>query len=240
MTDSKNESENDLENGVDKGADVRVNENSESQDAEKEVSSQDAPAEDNNDRLDPIDEAVDQIEQEENVSEKGAEPEEEAEVEKEQLAEEIPTKTAETSGQQSAPVVIKSRSGIAWFALLLALVACGLSGYIVWHQFTVGQAQTSELGESKQRLDSIGSTLSQQEQQLSLLEQQLSGTVQLLEQSEASSGEQVETVRAELKVAQQLLDSHARRIAFSKQRPPPMTGVSLKWIIYCGLPISVS
>lgn len=109
-------------------------------------------------------------------------------------------------------VVKRSGAGLSWLALLLALVASGLSGYIFWQQTTQGQARATEIGNNQLQLTSMSSTLSQQESQVSTIDQRVSDAIAKIDQSKKSTASEINSMRLELKSAQQLLDSHARRL----------------------------
>lgn len=105
-----------------------------------------------------------------------------------------------------------SGAGLSWLALLLAFGASGLSGYLFWQQTTQGQTRATEIGNNQLQLTSMSSSLSQQESQISTIDQRVSGAIAKIDQSKKSTVSEIDSMRAELKSAQQLLDSHARRL----------------------------
>lgn len=116
------------------------------------------------------------------------------------------------SGAAVAPVVVKARSGVAWLALLLALIACGGTGYLLWQYLTTGQAQIASLQESQLKFESMNTSLGVQESGLEKLNQQVASISGEIGQSESDSRKRIGELREELALAQQLLDSHARRL----------------------------
>jgi len=181
---------------------------SDSDDTNKIVDGDDASHSNGAERQDPIDEAVEQelddeaadIEHEDTQS---SDEESQADDALEQDAE--PVKAEENTKKSSG-------AGLAWFALLLAIAASGLSGYMFWQQTTSGQARATAIDNNQLQLSSMKSSLTQQESQISTVEQRINNAIAEVEAAKTNAASDIETMRKEVKAAQQLLDSHARRL----------------------------
>ncbi len=150
-------------------------------------------------RADPIDQAV----------------EEQADVggEEEALAEQAEaSQVASTEAGEREAQPAKSRSGLAWFALLLAIIACGISGYIAWQQYLGTQMQTSGLADNAAQIASLGGALTQQEKNLASLDGRISQASAKSEERVANANAKVVMLENALAETQQRLDSHSRRL----------------------------
>lgn len=117
----------------------------------------------------------------------------------------------EAMAQQTEPASSAGR-GLAFFALLLSLLAVAGAGFLGWLFYEEQRQITLSAGTQAEQTESIASTVDKQFDELAALRAQ----IEKLEKSKASEAQkqrqQLEALSAKQQESSQIVDSHARRL----------------------------